>query len=301
MTKEEAKKKKTTKAKKENIKKEAKKVERPKEDKTHKDNPTEENSYARTLLAGVLIIVIFLCGYLAVQYNKHKDDNDTPGYKMTEDEKRFKEEYENINNTTRANGTQNKKISIMEDNNIEYITLEEAVDVLDAGSGVIYFGYAADPYSRIAVPILLDSMASTNLDTIYYVNIRANDKEENDLRDLYDLNDKNKAKKTKDASDAYYEVVTSLANYLDEYVLYTSKGKKVDTGVKRLNTPTVVAVKEGTIVAFHEGTIDKHELSEDQSLRDLTTEEQDKLHEVYTDLISNYLDSECGVGEDKGC
>lgn len=306
MAKEEAKKTKkknvpkTEKVKKE-VKKETKKVENIKEVKEPKKNRNEEDNYSHTLLAAIIIVIIFLCGYLGIQYNKHKDDNNTQGYVMTDDEQHFKEEYENINNTTRSNGTQNKEISIIEDNNIVYITLDEANDILDSGSGVIYFGYAADPYSRIAVPILLNAMSSTNLETIYYVNIRANDKEENDLRDIYVLNDKNKAKKTKDASSSYYEVVTSLANYLDEYILYTKKGKKVDTGVKRINTPTVVAVKEGNVVDFHEGTVDNHELDENEKLRDLTKEEEEKLDETYSNLISKYLNSDCAVGEEKGC
>ena len=289
---------KTIKPKKENIKVEAK-VEKDKKSEPRKE---EESSYIRTLLAAILIIIIFLGGYLTVQYNKHKDNNNTPGYTMTDDERTFKEEYETLNNTTRANGTQNKKISIMEDNNIVYITLDEAVDILDSGSGIIYFGYAADPYSRIAVPTLLEAMDVNSLDKIYYVNIRPNDKEENDLRDIYTLNEKNKAKKTKEASsNAYYEVITSLANYLQEYVLYTSKGKKIDTGVKRLNTPTVVAVLEGEIVDFHEGTVEKHELAEDQSLRDLTEEEHEKLLDTYSKLISHYLNNDCEEGEEKGC
>ena len=295
MEKENKKKKKTTKEKK------VTKVKKEDNKKKEEVIKSEENGYGRTLLAAVLIVVIFLGGYLAVQYNKHKDDGDKPGYQMTDDERSFKEEYEKLNNTTKSDGTQNKEIKIIEDNNIVYTTLDEVNDILDSGSGVIYFGYAADAYSRSAVPVLLNAMSSTNLDKIYYVNIRPNDKEENDLRDIYNLNDKNKAKKTKDASDAYYEVVTSLADYLDEYVLYTSKGKKVKTGVKRLNTPTVVAVKGGEIVGFHEGTLDGHELDDKQNLRDLTDEEVNKLSEEYTKLIASYLGSECEVGEEGGC
>lgn len=285
------------------VKKETKRVVASKPEKVKKADPRseEESSYIRTLFAAILIVIIFLGGYLSVQYNKHKEAKDNTEYKMTDDERNFKEEYEKLNNTTRSNGTQNKKISIIEDNNIVYTNLEEVASILDSGSGVIYFGYAADPYSRIAVPILLSAMDNTSLDTIYYVNIRPNDKEENDLRDIYTLNDKNKAKKTKDASSSYYEVVTSLANYLDEYVLVTSKGKKVDTGVKRINTPTVVAVQEGEVVDFHAGTVKDHQLDDKENLRDLTKEEQDTLLNTYTSLISKYLNTDCEIGEEKGC
>ncbi len=304
MAKKETENKKTKKTNQDNkIKKETKKKEVTKTKETKKIDPKveEEGSYVRTLFAAILIVIIFIGGYLAVQYKKNNTTDSRNEYKMTDDESHFKEEYENLNNTTRSNGNKNKEISIIEDNNITYITIDEAADILDNGSGIIYFGYAADPYSRNAVPVLLNAMDNTSLDNIYYVNIRPNDNEENDLRDIYNLNDKNKAKKTKEASNAYYEVVTSLANYLNEYILYTSKGKEVDTGVKRLNTPTVVAIKDGEVIDFHEGTVADHNLAEDESLRDLTEEESSELLNAYTTLISRYLGTDCGVGEERGC
>lgn len=262
----------------------------------------EDKGYIRTLLAAVLIILIFIGGYLAVQYKKHHTNNSgSQAYVMTEDEQRFKEEYETLNNTIRSNGKKNKAISVVEDNNIVYITLAEAVNILDSKTGVIYFGYAADPVSRNAVPVLLNAMASTSLDKIYYVNIRPNDKDENDLRDIYTLDDKNKAKVVKESSKTYSQLVALLASELDEYLLTTSKGKKVDTGVKRLNTPTVVAVKEGEIVGFHEGTVDGHVEIENEDLRDLTNDEEDKLFMKYATIFSNYLGTGCDIVEESGC
>lgn len=258
----------------------------------------EENNYGRTILSAILIILVFIGGFVAFQYKKNGSLLPKEKYVATKEEKKFKEEYETLNGTTRSNGIKNKEVSIMDDNNVKYISLKEAVDILDAGTGVIYFGYAACPWSRNAVPVLLDAMTSSELDTIYYVNLRPDDDTNKDLRDTYILNSKNKAKKSKDADQAYYDVLLALANELDDYVLTTDKGKKVNIGEKRLNTPTVVAVKDGVVVGFHEGTVENHKENADQVLPDLTKEQKKELLSTYSSLISKFLKSNC---TEEGC
>ena len=306
MSKEETKKttsKKNVKEKKETTSKKkdavSKTVKNTKKDKT-KTIIQEENNYGRSLLAAVLIIVIFLGGYLTVQFKKNGGFNNEAKYVATQDEKKFKNDYESLNGTTRTNGQKNKEIEIIDNNNIVYITMEEAAKMLDSGTGVIYFGFAACPWCRNAVPVLLNAMSSSELKEIYYVDIRPEDKNENDLRDTFTLNNKNKAKKTKDAEKSYYDVLLALANDLNDYVLVTNKGKKVNTGEKRLYAPTVVAVKEGVVVGFHEGTVEKHEKDDNGELRDLTKEETKTLLKTYGDIISKFLSDSCG--EDvEGC
>ncbi len=267
----------------------AKKATAPKTVKKETKVVQEENNYTRTLIAAVLIALIVLGGYLAVRIKENGSLTGKDDYVATADEKTFKESYEGLNGTTDANGQKITEVEIMVDNNIEYISLDKALSILDSGSGVIYFGFSACSYCRNAVPVLLDAMNSSDLDKIYYVDIRPDNKAENDLRDTYSLNAKNKAKKTKDASDTYYEVLTSLANHLDDYVLYTEKGKKVNTGEKRLLAPTVVSVVKGEIVGFHQGTLDSHEADDKGTLKDLTKEQKKELLKKYTKVISEYL------------
>lgn len=259
----------------------------------------EENHYGKTLLAG-LIIIVALVGVFFAYKNKDNDNKDNNKVVLTADEKKFKEEYESLNGTTKSNGTTVTDVEIIKDNNIEYITIDEAADILDSGSGLIYFGFAACPWCRNAVPELLTAMSNSNLDKIYYVNVRPGDDAEQDIRDLYTLNDRNKARKTKDASQSYYDILLSLANELSDYVLVTEKGKKVNTGEKRLYAPTVVAVLNGEIVGFHEGTVDNHEKDENGDLRALTKAEKEKLRTEYTKIISSYLNDDCGENAE-GC
>lgn len=272
--------------------------------KTKKSKPKttivqEENNYGRTLIASIIIILIFVGGFIAVKYRENLDKNEKT-YVATADEKKFKKEYESLNGTTRSNGLKNKDVTIMEDNNIKYITPEEAATMLDSGTGIIYFGYAACPWCRNAVPVLLNAMNSSELDTIYYVNVRPDDDPSQDIRDLYTLNNKNKAKKSKDADQSYYDIVLALASELREYELTTDSGKKVSTGVRRLYTPTVVAVKDGVLVGFHEGTVKDHETDKDGVLRDLTKDEENELLNTYTSIISKYLDTSCDE-DNEGC
>lgn len=257
----------------------------------------EENHYGRTFLATLLIIIVCVGGYLLVDYKNKKDESETK-YVATADEKAFKEEYESLNGTTRSNGQINKDVKIMENNNIVYINLKEASEILESGSGVIYFGFAACPWCRNAAPILLNAMNSSELDKIYYVNVRPDDDTSKDIRDTYTLNSKNKAKKTKEAEDAYYDVLLALANDLNDYVLTTENGNKINTGEKRLSAPTVVAVKDGVVVGFHEGTVSNHEKDEEGKLRDLTKDEETELLNTYTSIISRYLNSDCNS---EGC
>lgn len=263
----------------------------------------EENNYTRTLIAALLIALIFLGGYFAIQFKTNGGLGNNKEYVPTKEEKSFKEDYESLNGTTSVDGVKFSKVEIIEDNNVKYISMDEAQKILDGEnkdieSGVIFFGYASCPYSRSAVPVLLKAMESSDLNTIYYVNLRpANSsslngvgQKENDLRDMYTLNAKNKAKRTKEAaSDSYYKILTSLANHLDDYVLLTNSGKKVKTGEKRLNTPTIVSVIKGEIVGFHQGTAASHLENEKGELQKLTKEEEKELLNEYTKVISAYL------------
>lgn len=258
----------------------------------------EEPHYGRTLVAAIIIFLIFVGGYVAVQWNrgtlfKKNNDQTEEKYQATEDEKRFKKEYESLNGTSRD-------VKIMEDNNIKYISIAEAAEIIDSGSGVIYFGFASCPWCRNAVPVLLDAMDSTNLDTIYYVDIRPENKADNDIRDLYALDTKNKPKKVHDGAPGYDEVVLALASELKEYKLPTSTDREVSTGRKRLYAPTVITVNNGILTGFHEDTLDGHDKDENGNLPDLTKQQQDELFTIYSDMITKYLGTDCGQNSE-GC
>lgn len=244
----------------------------------------EENNYKNITIATVIIAFVLIVAILLIQVVS-KNGGDA-NYVPTQDEINFKKEYESLN------GTAESKVEIIKANKMAYIDMKQAADILESGSGVIYFGYASCEECRTAIPVLLDAMSSSELEKIYYVNLRKDNKEENDLRDVYVLNSKNKAKVQKEATDEYDSVRLALANHLDDYVLTTSKGKKVSTGQKRLNDLTVVSVVEGQVLGFHEGSVDDYK-------GNLTKEQEKELLESYTKVISSQLNKKCTI--ETGC
>ena len=259
----------------------------------------EEVSYGKTIIAGILIIIILIGGYISYKKIYEKDNNGNKEEKIvyTEDEKKFKKEFEDLNNKKNEDGDTYKDVTIIEDNNIKYVKLDEAVDKIQNGSGVMYIASSTHQKSRLATPILLSAMESTSLEEIYYLNII---EDGNDIRDVYEIV-KKKAKKTKDASAAYYSLLKLLDSYLSNYVLINSKGDKVSTGEKRLEIPTLISFSEGKVTGFVTGTVDNHELNSDGLLRNLTKDEEKKLQEKYTELITSYLDDDCGLEPEAGC
>jgi hypothetical protein len=242
----------------------------------------EENNYKNITIASVIIAVIFIVGIIVIQ-NISKNGG-VANYVPTQDETNFKKEYESLN------GTSAHKVEIIKDNNIVYIDMKKASEILESGSGVIYFGSASCEECRVSVPVLLEAMSSSELETIYYVDL-TNAK---NLRDEYVLNEKNKAKIKLAATAEYDSVRLALANHLEDYVLTTAKGKKVNTGQKRLQDLTVISVVEGQVMGFHEGTVENHKATEK-----LNKEQEEDLLESYTKVISSQLNKKCTI--ETGC
>lgn len=253
---------------------------RVKDAKTVKDyvnsNKSSDINYSKTILCAILIIVLVIGGYLAYQFKdgKFKDaDKKTTETKVnyTEDEKKFKKEYESLND-------QYEKISIIDDNNIKYISLSDANKMIKEQSGIIYFGYAKSNDSRNVIVSLLKAMESTSLDTIYYVDIE-------NVRDEYELNIKgNAAVKKTDASNEYIETLSLLKKYLPDYQLKNTAGRNINVGEKRLVDPTIVSVQDGKIKDVFTGVLSSKEL--DQKM---------------LDIVDNYLSDSCPVDEPVDC
>lgn len=290
----EAKTKKTTKkptAKKVTKKTAAKKVTKPAAKKVEAKKATtpkptkivqEENNYKNITIASVIIAFVMIAGILLIQLfsNTLGDANYVP----TQDEIKFKEEYENLN------GTATHKVEIIKANKITYIDMKKASELLESGSGVIYFGFSSCEECRVAVPVLLEAMTASELDKIYYVDLT----KEGNLRDEYVLNDKNKAKVKLAATNEYNSVRIALANHLNDYVLYTTKGKKVNTGQKRLEDLTVVSVVEGQVMGFHQGVVPNYDAD-----KEITKEQEKELLDAYTKVISSQLNKKCTI--ETGC
>lgn len=210
-----------------------------------------ENSYMKPFVCLIIIIIILVIGYVIFSksdkgkeiINNIKNGNVV----ITEDEKKFKSEFEGLNNDSVVS------VKIKEDNNVIYSNIDEVLSILDSGSGIIFFGNSGDTNTRLVVSNLTDNIGDNN---IYYLDIISNGE---DIRDLYELND-NKAKLVRNGQRGYSDLLDYLDEYLDEYQITKMNGKKLDVGEKRLEIPMVVKVKNGKVVSAVSGvgTLEKY-------------------------------------------
>lgn len=182
------------------------------------------------------------------------------------DSANFKLEYEEYNSQMTSSGLEYITLNINEENPIQYASYEEVMTLLKEGTGVIYFGFPACPWCRNIVPILLDTAVEEKIDTIYYFNAL-------EYRDERRLNELGKVELVKEAKEGYVELLEVLGDFASVY-----EGLN-DTNIKRLYFPTVVFVKEGQIIALHEGSVD----SQLDPFIPLNEEQIEELKKIYKD------------------
>lgn len=223
-----------------------------------------------------LIIIFLVSSYLIYNYVGTKDDNKNIIETTTEDERKFEKEYESLNE--KYNEETKKKtmtIDIMEDNNIKYATVNEIIELLENGTGVIYFGFPECPWCRNAVPVLIKTALEYDIDPIYYYNAYS-------IRDTKHL-ENGTIVTDKEGTEEYNKILELLGNKASIY-----EGLENEE-IKRLYFPTVVFVKNGEIVDIVVGTVD----SQDDPFISLTKEQTDELEKKYTDGINKVYDILC--------
>lgn len=246
------------------------------------------------ILRTILMIVVFavIVAGIAVALNDKKENNNSNSNSSSStvaDGKRFKEEYEAYNNKEREDDLGNyfQELNISEENPIKYTSIEEAIEILNKGTGVLYFGYPTCPWCRNAVPVLLEAAKEKKVNTIYYLNV-------NEYKNMFAVKD-GKVEKIKEEKEGYYDLLKALDEVLDPYVL-TEDGKTYETGEKRIYVPFVVFVKDGVITSTHLGTVN---LEGTQTKYDALTEKQhEELLNKYLSAIDeiqkqDYCDEEC--------
>lgn len=163
------------------------------------------------------------------------------------DASKFKKEYESLN------GNKYREVSISKENPFVYQTAEELSERIDnKETFVVFFGYAEDPWCRTMVEQLIKSAKDNNIEKIYYVNVR-------DIRDEFELSEAEGPVQTSTGTEGYNKLLDQLQNVLKDYYVLNSSGDKVNTKEKRIYTPNVVAVVNGTAEKLVEGISTKLE------------------------------------------
>ena len=134
-----------------------------------------------------------------------------------------------------------------QDTHIYYdLTIRGMADAMDdKRTFVVYFGYDTCEWCLDAVPVINDAAKETGY-TVGYINTRANPAwQKNTDMDDYDL------------------LIEKAGEFLD----YDADG------VRHLYAPTLFFIKEGKVVAIHEGTLEGH----NARIRAMTAEEREEL------------------------
>lgn len=188
-------------------------------------------------------------------------------FKEKPDNLKFKEEYESLNDEVNNSGKKNIDVKIDEDNLMKYSNFKEIMDVLDEGTGIIYFGFPECPWCRNAVPVLIEAAKKNEIGQIYYFDASK-------IRDVKELKD-GKVVTTKEGTKEYYQLVDKLKDVLGPY-----EGLE-DESIKRLYFPTMVFVMGGKVVGTHIGTVD----SQKDPYKGLTKKEKEELLKIYENNI----------------
>ena len=231
------------------------------------------------ILILIIAVIVVLAGAFGVYAYKHKDSNTCKNEET--DAIKFKREYEAFNGKTYDNTEiEYFEVKLSNKNIFKYVSEKEAVKFLSEGTGIIYFGFPQCPWCRTLIPYLEEAAKLNGISEVKYLNIL-------DIRDSYKVDNK-KAVIDKKGSDSYYDLLDALDEYLEKYYITDDDGKKYDTGVKRLYAPTIAVVKDGKIVAFHEGTVDTQE-----KFVPLTDSEKKELKNILNEKISLISNTVC--------
>lgn len=215
----------------------------------------------------ITLIMILLIGLFLYIRNESTDKTDAL---------KFKEEYESLNGKYDMKNRKYVGIKIDQNNPIKYAEYDEIIDILDNGTGIIYFGFPECPWCRNAVPVLLEAADELGIDTIYYYNALP-------IRDKKSLDEKGNIVVEEKGTKEYKKLVKLMYNELPVY-----EGLNDDT-IKRLYFPTVVFVKEGKIMGLHVSTVP----SQENPLKPLNRQQHNELKDIYSKYINDVYDILC--------
>ena len=202
------------------------------------------------------------------------------GCVKTTDAMKFKKEYESLNGQANDAGVLHKEITIPEENPMVYATQEEVMEMLENGTGIIYFGFPECPWCRAALPVLLEAAEEELMTKILYYN----NKDQRDTRELLETGGN---QITKEGTSGYYAILNALGEFASAY-----DGMNDET-IKRLYYPTVVFVYEGEIVGLQESLSSEEGVDPRQ---DLTTDQWNALKKIYKEYMKDVkgaCDSSC--------
>ncbi len=203
--------------------------------------------------------------------------------KSLEDAKKFKDEYESLNDTLNSAGKKFRELSIDENNPFIYSTgLEIVKKIENKETFYVYFGSKYCPWCRSVIEKCIEIAKKNNIEKIYYVDIWDEDHVEI-LRDTYKINDDGKLELVKEGSEGYKELLEYLDDVLSEYTLTDQNGNAISVGEKRIFAPNFIYVKDGKAIKLTSAISDNQKTSNDELSDEILKDEEEKFTEFFSE------------------
>ncbi len=165
------------------------------------------------------------------------------------DASKFKEEYEALNGKL-SKETSYRTVQIQKDNPIIYKTSGEFVSLMEAKeSFVLYLGSADCPWCRSMISSFLEVASDLNISVIYYVDLK-NSKTEDDQK---------------------------LLDILDSYILKQEDDKKGNVVQRKVASPSIVSVVDGTVTQWTDGISPKQTEENEELTEEMKKDSYEKI------------------------
>ena len=166
---------------------------------------------------------------------------------------------------TDAQKFKNEYTKVSDDNPFVYRNIDQIINILEKGTGVVYLGFPECPWCQAYVPYVDEVAKKVGIDKVYYFNIQED---------------------RKNNTEEYQKIVKILNAYLSND----------EEGNKRVFVPALIVVKDGEIVVFNDETsLDTkgYEKPEDYWKNEGTDDLKTLFEKSFKEIKNNVCESGC--------
>ena len=245
------------------------------------------------ILMGVLLITLVAC-------RNGDDDTENPTEPVpsesteqieqtpSADALAFKAEHEELNGLAHPDVPDAimKDMYVQENNPFRYAQYDEIIELLEGGTGIIYFGFPICPWCRNLVPVLTDAAIDFGVEDILYRNVLED-------RNILNLED-GQIVEVRAGHPGYYQVLEILGNLAPEY-----RGLE-DESIRRIFVPAVVFVKDGAVISYFQNLSTfqdrvNDEADEVTAWDSMNSDEIQELRQIFMNYFEILFGDECGI------
>ena len=191
-----------------------------------------------------------------------------PATELPATDQSVKTAFEALTGQTAANGHPYIEVHIPEDSLFVPINEEDALQLLESGTGVLIFEFPECPWCRNMMPVVNEADKEMALSKLYTFNIR-------EERDQISLGDDGELVDVNEGTEFYRKVLELLGESASVY-----EGLN-DESIRRIYAPTVFVIVDGEVVSSHVSTID----SQSDPMVPLTVALHQELLDIYKGMF----------------